>query len=88
MGCDEVFPAMQYTSCPIMNRCSAIAQPVFPDEAFCIARTESIGALVAPRVIATFLLFLEKELTRLDSLDAITLGDGCFLLPSFSSSTK
>ena len=71
-----------------MNRCSAIAHPVFPDDAFWIARTESMGALVAPRVIATFFLFFRKEFTRLDNLETITTGDGCFLRPSFSLSTK
>ena len=37
-----------------MKRCSAIAHPVLPDDAFWIARTESMGALVAPRVISDF----------------------------------
>ena len=69
-----------------MNKCSAIAQPVFPEEAFWIARTESIGARVAPRVIAIFFRLGRLELVIFANLATISVGEGCFLRPSFSES--
>nr|AIF20117.1 hypothetical protein [uncultured marine group II/III euryarchaeote KM3_88_D11] len=84
-GCMEVFPAMHITVCPILWRCCAIVHPVDPEEAFWIALTESIGALLAPSDMATIFLLGILELTRLHSSATIVTASGCFLRPSSCS---
>ena len=58
-----VGPETRTTSAPLSLASSAIAYPIFPVDLFVIYLTGSIGAIVGPALISTFLPFKSCSLS-------------------------